>query len=86
MIDSAIYYEKQEKNLGEEFLNEIEQGLEKIQQFPSLWQLMDKRYRRYLLQKFTFGIVYRIDKEKIFILAIAHFHRKPNYWKIRKKP
>lgn len=63
------------------WLSLIEQRLRRIQQFPLLWPVYEGEYWRYLLQRFPYGLVYRIDPKKVFILAVAHLHRHPGYWK-----
>jgi len=82
-MQAAAYYAARARGLGDEFLDEIEQGLHRIQQFPRLWPIYEGEYRRYLLQRFPYGLIYRIDPEKIFIIAVAHLHRQPGYWKNR---
>jgi len=80
----AAYYEERVTGLGGDFLNEIEQGLSRIRQFPLLWPSYESEYRRYLLKQFPYGLIYRIEIDKIFIIAVAHLHRKPRYWKDRE--
>ena len=83
MQAAAAYYARRAPGLGEAFLDEIEQGLWRIQEFPRLWPVYEGAYRRYLLQRFPYGLMYRLDPEEIFILAVAHLHRRPGYWKNR---
>ena len=80
MKAAAGYYEEQVTGLGDNFLDEMEQGLSRIQQFPLLWPIYEGEYRRYILKRFPYGIIYRIESEKIFIIAVAHLRRKPGYW------
>jgi len=84
MKAAAAYYEKRVTGLGGDFLDEIEQGLSRIQQFPLLWPIYEGEYRRYLLKRFPYGMIYRIEGEKIFIIAVAHLHKKPGYWRDRE--
>jgi plasmid stabilization system protein ParE len=83
MRAAAGYYEEQQQGLGEEFLDEIEQGLSRVQEFPRLWPIYEADYRRYLLRRFPFGIIYRVDQE-IYVIAVAHLHREPGYWYARR--
>lgn len=71
MQATAAYYEEQVRGLGQEFLDEIEQGLRRIQQFPLLWSIYEGEYQRYLLKRFPYGLIYRIDPERIFIIVTA---------------
>jgi toxin ParE1/3/4 len=83
MQAAAASYAIRAPGLGDAFLDEIEQGLRRIQELPRLWPVYEGEYRRYLLQRFPYGLIYRIDPEEIFILAVAHLHRHPGYWKNR---
>lgn len=48
------------------------------------WPVYEEEYRRYLLNHFPYGLIYRIDSELIFIIAVTHLQRKPGYWKTRE--
>lgn len=39
--------------------------------------------RRSLVRRFPFGVLYAFENEDIFVLAVMHLHREPNYWKNR---
>jgi len=84
MTENVRYYEERVQGLGEQFLDEIEEGLMRIQQFPYAWPTYESEYRRYLLKRFPFGLIYRVESEKIFILAVAHLKRRPAYWQGRE--
>ena len=36
-----------------------------------------------MFHRFPFGIVYRLEMDRIFVLAVMHFHRDPQYWRYR---
>lgn len=83
-LDDVIgYYEVQERGLGTEFLDEILETFKRIKLNPDAWALFSKRTRRCLVRRFPYGIIYQIRDNKILIIAIAHLHRKPEYWKDR---
>jgi hypothetical protein len=39
--------------------------------------------RTYLLQRFPFSVVYRVEARRILIVAVAHARRRPGSWKSR---
>ena len=45
---------------------------------------MRDKIRKALIIKFPYALLYRIEKENIYILAVMHQKRKPNDW-LRKK-
>ena len=77
---SALYYEEEVTGLGGEFLDEIERATALIQEFPDSGTPFSSHTRRYLVDRFPFGIIYAIKADRIFIIAIMHLHRKPGYW------
>jgi toxin ParE1/3/4 len=85
-LDSAVvYYEEQKLGLGLDFLHEVEQALGKIQQNPNLGvEYKVPELRRYVIQRFPFLIFYTELEEFIWVVAIAHGKRRPDYWRRRK--
>jgi hypothetical protein len=51
-----------------------------IQQHPLAWAILEDEFRRYLMPHFPYGIVYRIDEDFIYVLAVMNLRRRPNYW------
>jgi toxin ParE1/3/4 len=85
-FDSAIaYYETQKVGLGLDLLSEVEQAIGNIQRNPNLGtQYSISGVRRYVLQRFPYLVFYVEFEDFIWIIAIAHGRRKPDYWKRRK--
>jgi toxin ParE2 len=83
-LDEAIgYYNYELPGLGEAFLTEVLNALDRIGKYPEAWQSFSKRTRRCQTRRFPYGIIYQIRKDEILIVAIANLHRKPDYWKDR---
>lgn len=40
--------------------------------------------RRLILSDFPYDMIYRVQRDEIFVVAYAHHRRKPGYWKARK--
>ena len=82
--DAFLWYEEQGVGLGYEFLDEFDQSIRLTASFPKLFEQMAEGVRRCLINRFPYGIIYGIDREKIVVIAVAHLKRKPNYWIGRK--
>jgi plasmid stabilization system protein ParE len=65
------------------FLREIDTGLSLIAQNPGLWSPYEAGTRRYLLSKYPYSIIYRVQGELIQVIAVAHHKRRPEYWRER---
>jgi plasmid stabilization system protein ParE len=80
-IEEAVaWYDGLSQRLGDDFLKELEQALERIIKFPEAWAIFSTNTRRCRLQKFPYGIVYRLVSDDIQVIAVMHLHRKPDYW------
>ena len=83
-LDEAIeYYNYEVSGLGDAFLTEVLNALDRIGEFPEAWQPSSKRTRRCQTRRFPYGVIYQIREQEILIVAIANLHRKPDYWKDR---
>jgi len=80
-LDQAFeWYETQQKNLGVQFLNEFDAAIRRIATYPESYILIEKDVRRCLIKRFPYGVLYGLDADKIIVIAVAHLHRKPDYW------
>ncbi|MBN2012608.1 type II toxin-antitoxin system RelE/ParE family toxin [candidate division KSB1 bacterium] len=78
--DTFEYYEYESIGLGHSFLDEFRKGVKRILAHPYAWNLIQDNVRKCVLNKFPYTIVYAIEENLIIILAIAHQHRRPDYW------
>jgi len=81
---TALFYESRESGLGEDFLQRINQAFDAIVDQPFAGQPIILDIRRRLVRQFPYSVVYRVDADRIFVLAVAHWSRRPGYWKKRK--
>jgi plasmid stabilization system protein ParE len=81
--DAVSYYNYEKAGLGEAFLSEILRTLDRIGGFPDAWQPLSRRTRRCRTRRFPFGVIYHKREEDLLIVAVAHLHRSPEYWKDR---
>ena len=77
---SVAYYESKEIGLGARFRSEVAKGMQRILRHPELPRLRPKGYRRLNLRVFPHYIAYILRGETIWIVAIAHGHRRPEFW------
>lgn len=78
------YYEQIEPGLGLDFTIEVYSAIQRSVAFPKAWPVLDSDIRRSLVRRFPFGILYSVESEGVFVVAVMHLHRMPGYWKHRK--
>ena len=81
--ESADYYEGEVEGLGKAFLGRVHNAIEDVKSNPLMYRIIQGDYRRHLLARFPFAIIYRIEHHKIYVLAVMHLKRSPYYWRSR---
>ena len=77
------YYNEAEPGLGMAFYSEVEAAIGLIENYPDLWTEIDNNIRRCLVRRFPFAILYSKESGRVFIYAIMHTKREPDYWRDR---
>jgi toxin ParE2 len=85
LVQAIAAYEEIEPGLGLRLKEEVRQAFRWIEENPLLANLHPKGYRRMNLRIFRYYIAYFIWKDAIWILAVAHAHRRPEYWSERRR-
>ena len=83
LADAVKYYNAERAGLGNEFRDKAWEAVERIKAFPMAWQVLDQAIRRCQLQRFPYGLIYAVKQTEIVIIAVAHLHREPQYWRSR---
>ena len=80
---AITFYESRESGLGEVFLQRVSEGFNLILSHPLAGPILFEDFRRRLVRQFPYSIIYRVEGDGIFVLAVAHWSRRPGYWKAR---
>jgi len=83
LISAAQFYERETEGLGLDFVATVQRAYERLPEFPGSGAPFGRRLRRLLVPKFPYGLVYRVEPERIYIVAVMHLHRRPGYWQSR---
>jgi len=78
--DAVRFYELEHTELGRKFKEEVRKAALRIAAYPEGWSIARGNVRKCLLHKFPYKLLYAIDENHILIIAVAHQHRKPDYW------
>lgn len=80
---AARWYATRSEVAAVAFTEELDAAEDAIARLPEAWPRFDHGTRRYLLRRFPFSVVYLVDVDRILIVAVAHGHRRPGYWRSR---
>ena len=85
LAEAANWYRAIDPDLGARFLAEIYQGIQKAQETPLHYRIIENPYRRVLCESFPYRIVFEIIEglQAVHIVAGTHQMRHPDQWKNR---
>lgn len=83
--EAIAYYNKCQNGLGIEFTKEVYLAIQNILSFPHACTQLSANTRRCLTNRFPYGVIYQITDKEIFIIAVMHLSRGPNYWEKRER-
>ena len=83
LSEAKGWYDRQYPGLGQQFILCIDQAIERILLLPEGYREVVPGVRRVLVRRFPYGIYYKIEPERLVILAVYHSKRDPKGWKAR---
>jgi len=78
--DAVSFYELEYSGLGRRFKEEVRQAALRIAAYPEAWSVERGDVRKCLLHRFPYKLLYSLEENHILVIAVAHQHRKPDYW------
>ena len=83
LLEALRYYRDIDHSLGTDLFHKINRMITDIKSNPGMFRLREGNYRRANLERFPFYLPYITEGNILFIIAIAHNARHPDYWKKR---
>jgi toxin ParE1/3/4 len=84
LMAAVQIYEEQAAGLGADLNAEVKRLTNLLCSTPRIGERLDTIHRRFPLQRFPFGVIFRVDGELLRIIAVAHRRRRPGHWRSRK--
>ncbi len=81
--EAARFYENEVDGLGKAFVQKLREGIAEVKRNPFASRIIQGDFRRHLLSRFPYGIIFQIHEDVIFVAAVMHLKRKPGYWEDR---
>ena len=82
-LDALLWYAGRSQRAAEGFEAAFEQALQLITDSPYRFAMCNGRHRRFLMRRYPYQVVYRIEEDQPIVIATAHTKRKPRFWKER---
>lgn len=78
--EAECYYSQQVPGLGERFRAEVRSALTRIRTWPLSCPAESGDIRRLILPRFPYKLLYSVEADHIYVIAVAHQHREPHNW------
>lgn len=80
MAEAASWYERQQRGLGQKFLDEVLAALMRLAETPLAYELIHRSARRALLRRFPFAVFYTFEEGVVLVVGVLHGSRHPRHW------
>ncbi|HUQ71928.1 MAG TPA: type II toxin-antitoxin system RelE/ParE family toxin [Planctomycetaceae bacterium] len=82
--DAQRWYRTKSRETAERFLTRVDQAIERLVADPESLPLIGRDNRSIRVPRFPYLLVYRIQPNGPFVVAVAHTSRRRGYWSRRK--
>jgi plasmid stabilization system protein ParE len=84
--EGVRWYENRRSGLGGDFYDAVVEAIELIRAHPEIGPARKGRLpnREFRLTRFPYKIVYRVREADVYVVAVAHTSRRPDYWRGRR--
>jgi len=79
LAEGRQWYEQQRHGLGSEFVAEFRRAATLVAEHPRAAPRLARGYRRRMLHRFPYGLVYLEDHEVLLVVAVWHSARNPKH-------
>jgi len=85
-LESAAdwYNENAGREVAADFIEAYTQASDLLRKHAEIGRSGIKDTRSFALRRFPFSLVYKIDKEGIQVVAVAHWRKRPMFWSSRR--
>ena len=80
MNAQADFYESRERGLGIRFLLAADAAINRLKFDPQARPTLTLELRRQPVKRFPFHVLYLDEPDRIWIVAIAHYRWRDDYW------
>jgi len=80
LADACAWYEQQQPGLGLRFKDAVREASIRIARTPFTFPVELEQVRRYVMHRFPYILRYVVRGDAVWIVAVSHQHRRPEYW------
>ncbi len=82
--EAFAWYESIHPDLGARFAVAVDAAVEVIARSPLAFQIVHPEIRRVGVRRFPYGLFFKVESNRIVVIACMHGRRNPKRWKLRR--
>jgi toxin ParE1/3/4 len=82
--DAAEWYNQRRPGLGEVLRRRVQEALDRIAEMPAMHEVVREDVRRAPVDQFPYSIIYRVERNRVVVIAVFHTSRDPAGWMDRR--
>jgi plasmid stabilization system protein ParE len=86
ITEAVLYYDRKAPGLGDRLVAEVKAATRSIEQYPEIAAMTEDGVRAKVLVRFPYSLMYVVEPDEVFIVAVAHHSKRPAYWADRLLP
>lgn len=71
MVEASLFYDSAANGLGNDFLDDVQQAIDRLRDYPQTGQAIAPGISRMLLHRFPFSVVYVVEANLILVIDRA---------------
>ena len=85
LAEAVRWYEERQRGLGARLFDAVARTFDTIERYPEAGSPRRSRpaARQLTVRGFPYVVVYRVRPKDVYVVAVAHAKRRPEYWKDR---
>jgi plasmid stabilization system protein ParE len=84
LTNALDWYSARSERAARSFALELERVMRRLSDDPMRCSIYRHGTRQILLRRFPYAVIYRVVGEEVQVIAVAHQHRRPGYWRTRR--
>ena len=82
-VEAYDWYLQRSGESARNFERVFQAALDRIGQAPHRLPFVDRMHQICLMERFPYQVIYRVKKDLVQVVAVAHAKRRPMYWQRR---
>ena len=83
LTEARQWYRDRSDVAAQALVLELARSFDEISRHPDTRPKVHGELRRYVLRRFPYSIIYRVEQDAVFVTAVAHQRRRFGYWRER---